>query len=55
MKISEIFEQATAGATSAGNIATVANPHIANPDRFKKSYTGRKSKRAVSQDKTVRF
>jgi len=30
MKISEIFEQATAGATSAGNIATVANPHIAN-------------------------
>ena len=40
MKMAEIFEQATAGATSAGNIATVANPHIANPDRFKKSYTG---------------
>lgn len=28
MKIKELFETATAGATSAGNIATVANPHI---------------------------
>tara|TARA_B100001287_G_scaffold156593_2_gene131726 strand:- start:306 stop:548 length:243 start_codon:yes stop_codon:yes gene_type:complete len=34
-------EQATAGATSAGNIATVVSPHIAiGPDRFKKSFTG---------------
>jgi|TARA_R110000803_G_scaffold33941_2_gene74259 hypothetical protein len=40
MKFKEIVEQATAGATSAGNIATVNNPHIANPDRFKTSYTG---------------
>ena len=40
MRVKEIVEQATAGATSAGNIATVNNPHIANPDRFKKSYTG---------------
>jgi len=40
MKIQDILEQATAGATSAGSIASVANPHIANPDRFKKSYTG---------------
>ena len=43
MKINEILikEQATAGATSAGNIATVVSPHIAiGPDRFKKSYTG---------------
>ena len=47
MKINEILirrvnnEQATAGATSAGNIATLANPHVAaGPDRFKKSYTG---------------
>ena len=47
MKINEIIthkklgEQATAGATSAGNIATLANPHVAaGPDRFKKSYTG---------------
>lgn len=43
MKINEILiiEQATAGATSAGNIATVTSPHIAiGRDRFKKSYTG---------------
>ena len=46
MKINEVItqkikEQATAGATSAGNIATLANPHVAaGPDRFKKSYTG---------------
>ncbi len=43
MKISEVImrEAATAGATSAGNIATVVSPHIAiGNDRFKKSYTG---------------
>ncbi len=41
MKIRELFETATAGATSAGNIATVANPHISpGPARGKKSYTG---------------
>ena len=47
MKINEILirrvnnEQATAGATSAGNIASLNNPHVAaGPDRFKKSYTG---------------
>jgi hypothetical protein len=43
MKIREVLirETATAGATSAGNIATVANPQVAiGPDRFKKSYTG---------------
>ena len=43
MRIFEILirETATAGATSAGNIATVANPHVAiGADRFKKSYTG---------------
>ena len=45
MKINEVVqkikEQATAGATSAGNIASVTSPHIAiGKDRFKKSYTG---------------
>ena len=46
MKINEVIqrrvqEAATAGATSAGNIASLANPHVAaGPDRFKKSYTG---------------
>ena len=28
MKIRDIIESATAGSTSSGNIATVANPHI---------------------------
>jgi hypothetical protein len=43
MRINEILikEQATAGATSAGNIAAVVSPHIAiGSDRFKQSYTG---------------
>jgi hypothetical protein len=41
MKIREIFESATAGATSSGSIATVVSPHIAiGKDRGKKSYTG---------------
>lgn len=41
MKISELFETATAGSTSAANIATVANPHISpGKARGKKSYTG---------------
>jgi hypothetical protein len=43
MLINEIIirEQATVGATSAGNIATVVSPHIAiGKDRFKKSFTG---------------
>ena len=46
MKINEIIlhkvqEQATAGATSAGNIATVTSPHIAiGKDRFSKAYSG---------------
>jgi hypothetical protein len=46
MKINEVIvrrvqEQATAGATSAGNIASVVSPHIAiGKDRFTKAYTG---------------
>ncbi len=43
MRINEIIikEQSTAGATAAGNIATVVSPHIAiGSDRFKKSYHG---------------
>lgn len=43
MLINEIIirEQATVGATSAGNIATVVSPHVAiGKDRFKKSFTG---------------
>ena len=46
MKVNEVIvrrvqEQATAGATSAGNIASVVSPHIAiGKDRFTKAYTG---------------
>jgi hypothetical protein len=47
MKITEIIthkrigEQATAGATSSGNIATVTSPHVAiGKDRGNKSYIG---------------
>ena len=43
MKINEVIvrETATAGATSAGNIASVTSPHIAiGKDRFSKSFTG---------------
>ena len=43
MRIKELLvnEQATVGATAAGNIATVVSPHVAiGKDRFKKSFTG---------------
>jgi hypothetical protein len=41
MKISELLETATAGATSSANIGTVVSPHIAiGRDRGKTSYTG---------------
>ena len=34
-------EDAMAGATASGNIATVANPHVANPSRKSVAYTGK--------------
>ena len=53
MKIREIItELASAGATSAGSIATVPSPHIAvGPDRFKKSYTGTPGKSGTKAPK----
>ena len=40
-KDKEKMESATAGATSAGNIASIANPHLSpGQARGKKSYTG---------------
>ena len=54
MRILEIImrEQATAGATSAGNIATVVSPHIAiGRDRFKKSYHGSPGKSGTKAPK----
>jgi hypothetical protein len=42
MKIRDIIESATAGSTSSGSIATVANPHISpGPARGKTSYLGK--------------
>lgn len=41
MKMKEIIETASPGSTSAGNIATVVNPHLSpGPARGKKSYIG---------------
>jgi hypothetical protein len=41
MKIHDLLETATAGATSSGNIGTVPNPHLSpGKARGKKSYTG---------------
>jgi hypothetical protein len=31
MRIHELFETASSGGTSAGSIASVANPHVTNP------------------------
>ena len=57
MKLHEIIirrvkEQATAGATSAGNIATLNSPHVAaGDDRSKKSYTGTPGKSGTKAPK----
>ena len=40
LKELQIIEDATAGATASGNIATVVNPHVANPSRKSVAYTG---------------
>ena len=54
MRINEIVirEQATAGATSSGNIATVTSPHIAiGRDRFSKAYSGSPGKSGTKAPK----
>ena len=57
MKINEVIikriqENATAGATSSGNIASVVSPHIAiGRDRFKKSFTGTPGKSGTKAPK----
>ena len=41
MKISELFEFASAGATNTASVGTVVSPHLAiGNDRGNKSYTG---------------
>jgi|TARA_B110000211_G_scaffold214576_1_gene256085 hypothetical protein len=52
MRFKEILEQATAGATSSGNVATVVSPHIAiGKDRTKKSFTGSPGKSGTKAPK----
>ena len=57
MRIFELLETATAGATSAGNIASVEAPHLSpGKARGKKSYTGspgRSGTKAPPQPKVV--
>jgi hypothetical protein len=58
MKIREITinEQATAGATSAGNIATVVSPQIAiGKDRGRKSYTGTPGRSGTKAPRTPKI
>ena len=52
MRIREILESATAGATNAGSIGTVVSPHIAiGKDRGNKSYTGSPGKSGTKAPK----
>ena len=52
MKIKDILESATAGATSSGNIATVVSPHLAiGKDRGNKSYIGSPGKSGTKAPK----
>jgi len=52
MKIKELFEYASAGATSAGSIATVVNPNVAiGKARGNKSYTGSPGKSGTKAPK----
>jgi len=57
VRLKEIIESASVGSTSAGNIASVANPHISpGSARGKKSYTGSPGKsgtKAPPQPKAV--
>ena len=52
MKISELIETATAGATSAANVGTVVSPHLAiGKARGNKSYTGSPGKSGTKAPK----
>ncbi len=52
MKIKDILESATAGATSSANVGTVVSPHLAiGKDRGNKSYTGTPGKSGTKAPK----
>ena len=53
MRISEIFEDASAGATSAASVGTVVSPHLAiGKSRGNKSYTGSPGKSGTKAPQT---
>jgi hypothetical protein len=52
MKIKELLETATAGATSSANVGTVVSPHLAiGKARGNKSYTGSPGKSGTKAPK----
>ena len=53
MRLREIFETASAGTTSAGNIAVVSNPHIAigNIKQYGKGHTPKPPKVVTIKNK----
>ena len=52
MRIKEILESATAGATSAANVGTVVSPHLAiGKAKGNKSYTGSPGKSGTKAPK----
>lgn len=52
MKIRELLEDATAGSTSSGSIASVVSPHVAiGKDRGNKSFTGTPGKSGTKAPK----
>jgi len=56
MKIKDILESATAGATSSGNIAPVVSPHLAiGKDLKNKSYTGSPGKSGTKAPKVPKI
>lgn len=56
MKIKDILESATAGATSSANIGTVVSPHLAiGKDRGSKSYTGSPGKSGTKAPKVPKI
>ena len=56
MKIKDILESATAGATSSGNVATVVSPHLAiGKDLNNKSYTGSPGKSGTKAPKVPKI
>jgi len=56
MKIRDILESATAGATSSANVGTVVSPHVAiGRDRGRKTYTGSPGRSGTRSPRTPKI